>query len=260
MPQTRSQAASAATGDLLAHARSCDAYTVLKGWDHWLITGPDFVVMRELRPDEYLLQDRKAIAPYWFAERLQNEVSTAAFLAAHTSIPVLRSRLYTENDLLHLETERVKDGVALHDIITSSGKQVRQDAVRAVDEQMKETILPQLAAIKSNRIGGVDINIPVVPPYRVFQKDRRSWKRITSETDEFVLCHNHLNEQNIIVDPATYKILAIVGWECAGYFPSYFEIPFWLDSVNDNLPESTDRELAFFGLAQADLQDDSTVS
>ncbi|OAA77954.1 aminoglycoside phosphotransferase [Akanthomyces lecanii RCEF 1005] len=260
MPQTRAQAASAASGDLLSQAQSSTTHIVKKGWDHWLIIGPKTVTTRELRPKEYLLQDGKPVAPYWFAERLRNEFAVAAFLRANTTIPVPPSRLYTDGGLLHLETERVLDGIPLSDFIFTSGKQVRETALRAVDAQLKETILPQLQSLRSNRIGSVDATIPVFPPYRVFQENRRGWHRVTSEKQEFVLCHTSLNEQSIIVDPATYKIVAIVGWECAGYFPPYFELPLWLDTLeasSDVYSEAKARELAFFGLTTADLVNES---
>lgn len=225
MFQTRAQVASEASGDLLSQAQSSATHIVKKGWDHWLIIGPSTVTTRELRPDEYLLQNGKPIAPYWLAERLRNEVAIADFLQANTTIPVPSSRLYTDDGLLHLETERVLDGVPLSEFTFTSGKQVREAAVRAVDAQLKETILPQLQSLRSNRVGSVDAAIPIFPPYRVFKNDRRGWPRVASEEHDFVLCHTGLNEQSIIVDPATYKIVAIVGWECAGYFPPYLELP-----------------------------------
>jgi len=46
--------------------------------------------------------------------------------------------------------------------------------------------------------------------------------------NEYVLCHNDLSQQNIIVHPITLKILAIIDWEFAGFYPAYFEMPFYL--------------------------------
>lgn len=263
MPQTRAQAASYASGDLLSQAQSSSTHVVKKSWDHWLIIGPSTVTKRELRSHEHLLQNGKSIAPYWFAERLRNEAAVGDFLRANTTIPVPPARLYIDdgNGLLHLETARVMDGTCLLDLTCTAGKEVREAALRTVDAQLRETILPQLQSLRSNRIGSVDAAVPVFPPYRVFAKDRRSWPRITSEKQEFVLCHTCLNEQNIIVDAATYKIVAIVGWECAGYFPPYFELPVWLDGLEDGpnvYAEAEARELAFFGLTAAELVDEST--
>lgn len=262
MPQTRSQAVSAAGGNLLSHARSSDTHVVKKGWDHWLVIGPASVTKIQLQPQEYLLQDGKRIAPYWFEERLRNEVAVAEFIRTHTTIPVPKSRLYTHNGLLHLETERITNGVRLMSLVRKSGRETREAAIHAVDAQLKKDTLPQLQSLRRNRIGSVDENIPVFPPYRVFAKDRREWPRVTAEQDDFVLCHTGLNEQEIFVDPETYKIVGIVGWECAGYYPPYFELPVWLDSLegSENVyPEAEVRELAFFGLTPGDLVDDSTA-
>ncbi|KAF1976059.1 hypothetical protein BU23DRAFT_439737, partial [Bimuria novae-zelandiae CBS 107.79] len=58
-------------------------------------------------------------------------------------------------------------------------------------------------------------------------RDRWSWKRISAETDSFVLCHNDLGSQNIFVRPDTFEIVAIIEWEFAGFFPTHFEFPLW---------------------------------
>jgi thiamine kinase-like enzyme len=42
-----------------------------------------------------------------------------------------------------------------------------------------------------------------------------------------VFCHNDLGQHNIIVDPKNLKILAIVDWEFAGFFPYWFEAQYW---------------------------------
>lgn len=47
------------------------------------------------------------------------------------------------------------------------------------------------------------------------------------ETDELVFCHNDLSPSNIIVDPDTLKINAIIDWEYAGFYYESFESPFY---------------------------------
>lgn len=42
-----------------------------------------------------------------------------------------------------------------------------------------------------------------------------------------MFCHNDLGQQNILVDPKTLKIKAIIDWEFAGYFPAAFEGAFY---------------------------------
>ena len=54
-----------------------------------------------------------------------------------------------------------------------------------------------------------------------------SWTLSDSELEEYVFCHHDLSQHNIIVEPETLKIAAIVDWEYAGFFPEYFESPFY---------------------------------
>jgi aminoglycoside phosphotransferase len=43
------------------------------------------------------------------------------------------------------------------------------------------------------------------------------------DTKDLVFCHNDLSTHNVIVDPSTLKINAIIDWEYAGFFTSEFE-------------------------------------
>lgn len=47
------------------------------------------------------------------------------------------------------------------------------------------------------------------------------------EESDLVFCHNDLSMNNVIVDPKTLKIKAIVDWEYAGFFLPEFELPFY---------------------------------
>lgn len=40
-----------------------------------------------------------------------------------------------------------------------------------------------------------------------------SWTLSDSELEEYVFCHHDLSQHNIIVEPETLKIAAIVDWE-----------------------------------------------
>lgn len=53
------------------------------------------------------------------------------------------------------------------------------------------------------------------------------WPRKVSKERRFVLCHDDLSQHNMVVDPQTLKIRAILDWEYAGFYPGYFEGPFW---------------------------------
>jgi aminoglycoside phosphotransferase (APT) family kinase protein len=82
----------------------------------------------------------------------------------------------------------------------------------------------------------------------------------SSTREDNVFCHNDLSQQNVIVDPDTLKIRAIIDWEYAGFFPPTFESPFYRRpgpsaAINDEVDDSSDlveflrsKEIAAAGL------------
>lgn len=59
------------------------------------------------------------------------------------------------------------------------------------------------------------------------KSDGRPWKMRERNTHDLVFCHNDLSANNVIVDPDTLKIAAIIDWEYAGFFPPEFESTFF---------------------------------
>lgn len=53
------------------------------------------------------------------------------------------------------------------------------------------------------------------------------WKMKPRQNDDLVFCHNDLSAHNIIVDPETLAIKAIIDWEYGGFFPPAFESMFF---------------------------------
>lgn len=43
------------------------------------------------------------------------------------------------------------------------------------------------------------------------------------KTADLCFCHNDLSTYNVIVDPESLKINAIIDWEYAGFYPETFE-------------------------------------
>lgn len=228
----------------------------MKTWDRCVTIWEKTVVKRELGTNELLrLPNGEVIYPFWPRERLQNEAATLNLIRLQTTIPVPDCRLYTTDGLLHLETTRITGGVLLMDIDES----LRAAATKAVDGQLTMDILPQLRKLRRKRIGSIDESLPVFPPQRVYDRDRRSWPQVSSERDEFVLCHNDLAPQNIFIHPETFRIVGIIDWEFAGYFPENFELPLWKvfdqDAVSKMYEVAQLRDLRFFGLELDDLKD-----
>lgn len=222
-------------------------------------------VLKSTRPPSSLPRlpnSSKPLLPWWPQERLRNEAATLAFIASNTTIPVPACRLYsTEDGLLHLEMARITTGILLMDV----APEARAAAIAAVDAQMASDILPQLRRLRRGYIGSVDSTLPVFPPSRIYGLDRRVWPRISSssgeEEEEFVFCHNDLAPQNIFVDPETsFRIVGIIDWEFAGFFPREFELPLWREFEWEGgkrmYDEARGRDLGFFGLTEGDLKDD----
>ena len=86
-----------------------------------------------------------------------------------------------------------------------------------------------LQTLRSDYIGGpTGIICPPVIVTSRFPKDKE-WPMISSSSLEkdFNFCHCDLSQSNIIVDPEKLTISGIIDWEFAGFFPSFFEMPFY---------------------------------
>lgn len=151
-------------------------------------------------------------------ESLKNEADTLRFLRRRTNIPVpLLFSDFEYDDAYYLITEYI-EGVSMADL-----PEHQKDVVIAE----LEGHLAQLKTLRSNRMGGP--SGIVIPPYRVLcETERDDWSQLrTSDHLEYVFCHNDCSQHNVIVNPDTLKIAAIVDWEYAGFYPEHFEFPFY---------------------------------
>jgi tRNA A-37 threonylcarbamoyl transferase component Bud32 len=200
----------------------------------------DTFVKRNLRPAEYKIAYTGEIyVPRMLKERLENEVATMKYIAEHTDIPLPRMRLAFEEDGAYFVATEKVPGVDMADLDGESKSVVMEEI---------QQHLRTLRDLRSNTPGAV--TGVVLPPYRVSLKTKQDiWKLRKSETEEFVFCHNDLSQQNIIVDPDTLKINAILDWEYSGFYPEYFEGHFWTrwgpsGAIKDEV-DDTDRLLLF---------------
>ncbi|KAG6095088.1 hypothetical protein E4U14_008331 [Claviceps sp. LM454 group G7] len=165
------------------------------------------------------------VNPY-IADRLRNEAAVLQFVAKHTTIPVPKFLdLWEENGLVHLKTALVENAVELRNVDES----LLPTALMSVTAQLESDILPQLRRLRRNFMGSPNPELPVIPPRRRLwrAKEKRVWPSMMKDTDEYVLCHTDLDRQNILVDPNTFKIVSILDWETAGFFPQEWELPLW---------------------------------
>lgn len=59
----------------------------------------------------------------------------------------------------------------------------------------------------------------MIPPYRVMAKVvLQEWKMKPRASEDLVFCHNDFSTHNVVVNPATLKVMAVLDWECFGFY------------------------------------------
>ncbi|KAL9619021.1 MAG: hypothetical protein Q9160_006342 [Pyrenula sp. 1 TL-2023] len=181
-------------------------------------TGSSFI-KRSLRPREWQVSHIRGniMVPRQNKERILNEAATLQYLSQRSSVPLPKLICcFEDDDAVYLITEYV-EGVAMDDLPESDLETVMKEL-----ERHKHS-LPQL---RSSKIGG--LSGLVVPPYRTRKKNLNDHFNLRDgAADEYVFCHNDLAQQNVIVDPETLKIKAILDWEFAGFYPAFFDRAFY---------------------------------
>lgn len=186
----------------------------------------DTFIKRNLRPGEWQQHNGYLHVPLFNFERIMNEAACLQFVAENTNIPIPKLIACFEDDgAAYLVTEYV-EGVGMTELTEKE-----QDVVVAELEQHLAT----LHALTSDTWGGPNPGPGpggvVLPPHRVMRhSDRRPYRLRPRETADLVFCHNDLSAPNVIVDPSTLKINAIIDWEYAGFYPPEFERAFYLRS------------------------------
>ncbi|KAL8357450.1 hypothetical protein RB598_002321 [Gaeumannomyces tritici] len=176
-------------------------------------------IKRSLRPTEWQKHGGFMFVPKFNTERIINEGACLRFVAEHTDIPVPRLHACFEDDgAAYLITEFV-EGVALGQL---------EPAQQRIVVPELERHMAALKVLTSSRWGGPEG--VVLPPYRVMRRSKgHPWlMRRRGDGESLVFCHNDLSANNIIVDPYTLRIKAIIDWEYAGFFPPEFDKPFYL--------------------------------
>ncbi|KFY44975.1 hypothetical protein V494_01228 [Pseudogymnoascus sp. VKM F-4513 (FW-928)] len=155
--------------------------------------------------------------------RLENEAACLKFLAA-TDIPIAHLQgIFQDDGAVYLMTKHV-DGVSMSSLEPEPKSIVRKEL---------EEYLIKLKSLRS-KTPGIPGSTFICPHYRIFKNWRTMsvWKvkdnaELGDREEEFVFCHNDLGQHNVIVDPETLRIKAIIDWEFSGFFPSWFEAAFW---------------------------------
>ncbi|KAI0427138.1 kinase-like protein [Xylaria sp. FL1042] len=216
--------------DREAREEGCFAITFERKYYH---RGGSFI-KRTLRPREFRTGSRGLHIPRLRKESIMNEAESLRYIRRHTNIPVPHVYCdFEDEDAYYLVTEYV-EGVSMSRLT---------DDQKAVVCGEIQSHLTTLKTLTSNRLGGP--SGIVIPPYRVLRRTELDhWHLKPSDQNEYVFCHNDLSQQNVIVDPDTLKINAIIDWEYAGFYPACFERPFYtrlgpsiagIDEVDDSL-------------------------
>ncbi|KAH7309076.1 kinase-like domain-containing protein [Stachybotrys elegans] len=174
-------------------------------------------IKRSLRPNEFRVGYRGLHVPRLGKERLKNEAESLQYIRTHTDIPIPRVYCHFEDDKAYYLMMEYIDGVSMSEL---------PEERKAVVRGELDNCITKLKALRSCRLGGP--SGIVIPPHRVLLRTEKDvWDLRASTREEYVFCHNDLSQQNIIVDPDTLKIRAIIDWEYAGFFPARFEYAFY---------------------------------
>lgn len=108
-------------------------------------------------------------------------------------------------------------------------QELPSDDDRKVVEKELRRHVETLKALRSDT-PGVPGEELMGPPQRVCDihwKLHSAWRPRSGVKGDFVFCHNDLGQHNVLVDPETLKITAIIDWEFGGFWPEWFEREFW---------------------------------
>ena len=195
--------------------------------DRYFTFTPTTVTKRQLRPSEYFYRPDGSVAKsLWERERIENERDALIFLARNTSIPVPRLLEWSDIDGVGSITVERISGDTFDSVWNDLGPSDKTKLEQNTLTFLEETLLPQLQSLRSSKMG--QLSGVVVPPVRVSSYDERpGWESRTSTISRYVYCHNDLSYHNIMVDPATLTVNAIIDWEYSGFFPMEMEFPYW---------------------------------
>lgn len=89
-----------------------------------------------------------------------------------------------------------------------------------------DIVLPQLARLKSQERGIDGFVMPpswLTPDAELPWKEKKDWRVLPLEEPEYIFQHGDIAAQNIIMDPQSLQVKALIDWEYAGYFPPGME-------------------------------------
>ncbi|WEW57273.1 hypothetical protein PRK78_002738 [Emydomyces testavorans] len=119
-------------------------------------------------------------------------------------------------------------GLRAQNLIRVNALEDDEEAVEIATNFITTSVLPQLRELKSATIGSLTGTVMLTPRASEFSPHReKSWPARASFGPEYSFCHNDLSLDNILIDPDTREVKAIIDWEYSGFYPPGFEAPLW---------------------------------
>jgi Phosphotransferase enzyme family len=190
---------------------------------HFAFT-PLTVTKRTLWPNELQRDIRGQLyIPWKDWKYLENEQAALRYIAEHTAIPVPKVITYEIQNGTHYLTMERKNGIPLDEVDDRD----KLEALQKTRDFLNTTVLPELQRLTSKRLGGLTGH--VLPPERVRSRiPNQSCSSRICPSASYVFCHGDLAQHNILVDPSSLEVTAIIDWENSGFFPPICEEPLWL--------------------------------
>lgn len=168
-------------------------------------------------------------------ERIANEARALTLVSTNTTIPVpkllghgvhIDGRQYLVTELIEgITLNQLSEQECLflgeqHYASSSPCKTCLEKASANALEFIQDIILPQLAQLKSRQRGLEGFVMPpqwLAADIRPGWKGHR-WKTLPLNEAKYVFQHGDLAPHNIMIDPQTLQVKALIDWEYAGYF------------------------------------------
>ncbi|TRM70265.1 kinase-like domain-containing protein [Schizophyllum amplum] len=179
--------------------------------------GASRFIKRSLTEAEWAIRhrDKQTIpASCDVAAHIRNEAAAIAFVRSHTNVPVPNVICSFDDGGRTYLIEDEAPGVMMVDLPNEK---------KAIVSQEVEAHIRTLQSVKGTAMGGF-CGVACLP-YRLALALPKG-EKVDFKADvpyDLVLCHNDISQHNVIVDPESLKITAIIDWEFAGFYPKEFE-------------------------------------
>ncbi|KAF5369710.1 hypothetical protein D9615_010179 [Tricholomella constricta] len=193
----------------------------------------------------------------------KEEIMATRFVASHTSIPVPRVWMSFRWQWTHYIVMNRVDGIQLSDVwltLSDDSKAIIAEQIRGYFSQLHNIPPPPEVGTRICSVAGgpiADFRLRFIDgetgPFRDEEHMNMRLRQCLS-LSQFpdvvkaahsrkhprVFTHNDLTPRNIMVDPVTGKITALVDWGCAGWFPTHWEYCKAMNFCNDMTDDGKD--------------------